>query len=231
MARRIHVFAFFGKGMDNGAMSLFSLLFENPLLFVVLVLVFLCVLSFHEYAHALVGYWLGDHTAKQQNRLTLNPFAHVDPLGFLALLTVGFGWGKPVPFNPYNLRYRRFGPALVALAGPAANFLFGAVTAILLRFLSPVLGDQNLLVAFLFYASYINFVLMLFNLIPVPPLDGSKLLFAILDDPRYDPIRFFLESRGTYLLLALIFLEAFAHIGIFSWISGLANSLILIFAR
>lgn len=213
----------------NG-MSLLSLLFQQPLVFFVLVAVFVIVLSVHEYSHALVGYWLGDMTAKRANRLTLNPMAHIDPVGFLALLTVGFGWGKPVPFNPYNLKYTRWGPTFVAVAGPGSNLLFGVACALLFRFFVPVLGEQNLLMVFLLYAAYLNFALMLFNLIPVPPLDGSKVLLAILADPRYQAIRFFLETKGSLLLIGLIFLDAFGGVGIFSWLSSAANGLFHIVA-
>ena len=208
-----------------GGMSLLSLLFKQPLVFFVLVAVFIMVLSVHEYAHALVGYWLGDNTAKRMGRLTLNPLAHIDPLGFVALLTVGFGWGKPVPFNPYNLKYPRWGPTLVALAGPGSNLILGLICALLFRFLFPSLGDQNLLTVFLLYAAYLNFALMLFNLIPIPPLDGSKVLLSALADPRYQAIRFFLETKGSMLLIGLIFLDAFGGVGIFSWLSSAANGL------
>ncbi|MSR85190.1 site-2 protease family protein [Candidatus Uhrbacteria bacterium] len=193
--------------------------FEQPLLFVVLVAVFLLVLSVHEFSHALVGYWLGDSTAQRMGRLTLNPLAHIDPIGFLALLTIGFGWGKPVPFNPYNLKYPRWGPTLVALAGPGSNLILGAIFAVLFRFFAPLLGGQNLLIVFLSYAAYLNFLLLLFNLIPIPPLDGSKVLLSVLDGPRYAPTRFFLERYGVTVLLTLILLDSFSSLSIFSWLS------------
>ena len=210
-------------------MSLLSLAFQQPILFVVLVAVFLVVLSVHECAHALIGYWLGDSTAERQGRLTLNPLAHIDPIGFLALLTVGFGWGKPVPFNPYNLKYPRWGPTLVALAGPGSNLILGAIFAVMLRLLGASLGSQNLLIIFLSYAAYLNFLLMLFNLIPIPPLDGSKVLLAALGHPRYAQARLFLERYGTNLLLALIILDSFGGIGIFSWLSTWAQAFLSLF--
>ncbi|MDP3793151.1 MAG: site-2 protease family protein [Candidatus Uhrbacteria bacterium] len=206
-------------------MSLLSLLFQQPLVFFVLVAVFVMVLSVHEYAHALVGFWLGDSTAKRMGRLTLNPLAHIDPLGFVALLTVGFGWGKPVPFNPHNLKYPRWGPTFVALAGPCSNLILGLICALLFRFLLPSFGEQNLLIVFLLYAAYLNFALMLFNLIPIPPLDGSKVLLSALADPRYQSMRFFLETKGSLLLIGLIFLDAFGNVGIFSWLSAAAHGL------
>lgn len=207
-------------------MNLFSLLFREPILFFLIVATFVIVLSVHEYSHALAGSWLGDPTAERMKRLTLNPLAHIDPVGFLMLLVVGFGWGKPVPFNPYNLRYQRWGPALVAAAGPVSNFLMGMVAVLALRALSPSLGDQNLLVIFLTYAAYLNFLLGFFNLIPIPPLDGSKALLSALANERYRATRFLLETRGPLLLIGLILVDSIFGLGIFSGLSHLAQAIV-----
>lgn len=204
-------------------MDLLSILFSNPLLFAVMVFVFLLTLSIHEASHALAAYWLGDYTAKRAGRLSLNPLAHIDWLGFLTLITIGFGWGKPVPFNPYNIRYHRLGPVLVAAAGPASNFILGLIFALALRFASPSLPDTNLLIFFLGYGAYLSFLLGIFNLIPIPPLDGSKALLALLAHERYRSIRLFLETRGTFLLLALVLFDLVTGVGVFSWISTLAT--------
>jgi len=212
-------------------MNLLSLLFSQPLVFVVMVVVYLLTLSVHEASHALMAFWLGDLTAQRARRLTLNPFAHIDWLGFLALITVGFGWGKPVPFNSYTLKYQRWGPVLVAAAGPLSNFLMGSVFALLLRFLSPFLGDTNLLTIFLTFGAYLSFLLGLFNLIPIPPLDGSKALIAILAHERYRQIRIFMETRGSILLLVLIFIDATSGIGIFSGIAAAAQWMVSLFLR
>jgi Zn-dependent protease len=201
------------------AMGLITLLFQQPLLFVAIVLVFLVALSVHEFSHAAVGYALGDLTAKRMNRLTLNPLAHIDPWGFLALVFVGFGWGKPVPYNPYHVKYPRWGPVLIAAAGPASNFLLGALCALALRLLAPALGPANLLVITLGYAVYLNFILMLFNLIPLPPLDGSKAVLAIFAHEKYRNFRAFLETQGATVLLALVFIDIVSGIGIFSFLS------------
>src|SRR3989339_1829095 len=101
---------------------LFNLLQDPPLLIIV-PLAIIIVISLHEFSHALMGYLLGDKTAEHEGRLTLNPLAHLDPFGTVMLLLVGFGWGKPVPFNPYNLKFQKWGPAWIALAGPLSNFL------------------------------------------------------------------------------------------------------------
>ena len=112
---------------------LLSLLFTQPLLFAALVLGILIALTFHEYAHAMTAAWLGDNTAERTGRLTLNPMAHLDPLGFLMLLVVGFGYARPVPYNLANLRNRNSGSVLIGLAGPASNILLATVFALVLK--------------------------------------------------------------------------------------------------
>ncbi len=204
-------------------MNRLSLLFQEPLLFFILLVVFLAALSVHEASHALVGYLLGDQTAKREGRLTLNPLSHVDPLGLLLLITVGFGWGKPVPFNPYNLQYPRLGPVLVAGAGPAANLLFGIVCALVYRLVGPTLGEGNLLTLILLYAGQLNFLLMLFNLIPLPPLDGSKALIAVLEHSGKIAAKQFVETQGPTILLVLVFVDLFSSVGVFSQL-GVASS-------
>ncbi|MDO8425579.1 MAG: site-2 protease family protein [bacterium] len=208
-----------------------SLILQQPAVGAAWVAAILVALAIHEFSHALVGTLLGDSTAKQEGRLTLNPLAHVDPLGFLMLLFVGFGWGRPVPFDPSQLRYRTWGPALVAMAGPAMNLLgvlvCGTLLAVLDRY-AP-LPPNNLFIFFLAFAFQMNIVLMLFNLIPIPPLDGSKVLLAALDRPQYDRARFLLETRGPMILLGIIILDSFAGGIVFSrlfrgamdWIVGL----------
>lgn len=187
-----------------------SLILEYPLVGVAWVAAILVALSFHEFAHALVSTRLGDATARDAGRLTVHPFAHVDPLGFLMLLFVGFGWGKPVPFDPAQLRSRRWGPVAVALAGPAMNALGFVVSVGVLRALDAftALPPNNLLVLFVAFALQVNLVLLIFNLIPIPPLDGSKLLLAALDRPRYASARALLESRGPIILLALVIVDS-----------------------
>ncbi|MBI2099232.1 site-2 protease family protein [Candidatus Uhrbacteria bacterium] len=196
----------------------FNLLMESPLGFVVWVIAILTALTVHEFSHALASTVLGDSTARNSGRLTLNPLAHIDLLGFLALIFVGFGWGKPVPFNPYNLSVKRWGPALVGLAGPAANLFFAGISVLVLKTLrlTTDLSVSNLLIQFLFLFLTINLILLLFNLIPVPPLDGSKLLFAVLSSPKYAPMMLSMETRGPLILLAIILLDSFFGLGIFS---------------
>src|SRR5260221_11664107 len=104
-----------------------SLLFQQPFIFLSWLLAFLLALSIHEFCHAVVGTWLGDSTAERMGRLTLNPAAHIDPLGLLAVVLIGFGWGKPVPYNPYNLKWPKWGPVIIAAAGPASNLIMAVI--------------------------------------------------------------------------------------------------------
>jgi len=193
-----------------------SILLQQPILFVAWLLAFLIALSIHEFSHALVSTWLGDETAKRMGRLTLNPAAHVDVIGLLAVIFIGFGWGKPVPFNPYNLKWPKWGPVAVAAAGPFSNLLLAVVSVLALVFLEPFLGSSNLLLVFLTISAELNIALMVFNLIPLPPLDGSKALLAFLSHPKYAAIRQYIETQGPFLLLMLILLDSIGNLGIFS---------------
>ncbi len=114
---------------------LIQILFENPVLFLIIATAIIFALAIHEFFHAWMAYYLGDNTAKDQGRLTINPLVHLDPFGTLLLFIVGIGWGKPVPFNPHNLRDQKWGPALVALAGPASNFGMAVTLGLILRFI------------------------------------------------------------------------------------------------
>src|SRR5262245_11131390 len=122
-----------------------STLFSDPVQFIVGFLALVVSIGFHEFAHVLSAYLQGDQTGKAMGRLTLNPFAHLDIFGTIAIVVAGIGWGKPAPFNPYNLRYRRWGPALVALAGPASNIILVVLAGYTLLAVGPNLGPGNLL--------------------------------------------------------------------------------------
>jgi Zn-dependent protease len=167
-------------------------------------------LTLHELAHALVAVRLGDETPRRMGRVTLNPLAHLDPIGSLIFLIAGFGWAKPVQVNPYNLRPGpKLGMGLVAVAGPLTNLLLAVVAALPLRFgLVPNIGGGGILPTlpnFLYLFALYNLFLAFFNLIPVPPLDGSKILRAVA--PReWDSILTPLEQFGPLLLFALVFL-------------------------
>ena len=162
----------------------------------------------HEYAHGWAADQMGDPTARHAGRLTLNPVAHIDMWGtilmpILLLLVSGgsfmFAYAKPVPYNPYNLRNQKWGSALVGIAGPAANLLAAIVFGLLVRFLPN--SQFSGLLAIIVYA---NNLLMVFNLVPIPPLDGSKILFAILPDSM-ERLKINLERYGFIILLIFIF--------------------------
>jgi Zn-dependent protease len=195
---------------------LITLFFNEPLVFFTWVLAFLIALSVHEFSHAWSASLQGDGTAKRLGRLTLNPVAHIDIVGLLAVLFIGFGWGKPVPFNPYNLKWPKWGPVLVAIAGPLSNLVFATVAMLLLYVFGPRLGVDNLLTIFLLITAQLNVMLLAFNLIPLPPLDGSKVVLALLEHPKYAAARGFIESRGPALLLLLIIADSFMRLGLFA---------------
>ena len=168
-------------------------------------------LSFHEAAHALVSYKLGDPTPKMQGRVTLNPLAHIDPVGFLALLFIGFGWGVPVEVDPRYYKNRRSGELLVSLAGVVTNLLLAVVFALLSRFALEHMsydfyqGAGQILLQLMLYVVYINLILMLFNLIPVPPLDGFGIVTQIFRLERYDWYWKIYQYGQPILLILIIF--------------------------
>lgn len=176
--------------------------------------------TFHEFAHGFIAYKLGDSTAKDAGRLTLNPIAHVDIFGtvilpiFLLLSSgVFFGWAKPVPYNPFNLRDKKYGSLKVGIAGPASNFLIAIILGIVLRIMygsgAGFISEAFLLA--LAFMIYINIFLALFNLIPVPPLDGSKVLVDLFPGSRN-----FVERLGFLGIFIALFIAFF-------FLSGLAN--------
>lgn len=194
-----------------------TLLFTAPLLFVAIFIALVVSVTFHEFSHILVAKWQGDNTGEQAGRLTLNPLAHLDPFGTIAILLIGFGWGKPAPFNPYNLRNQKYGPALVALGGPASNLFLIIVFGILLKVLYPIFGPNNYLTIFLQILVTFNGVLMVFNLIPIPPLDGSHILEGILGN-RFSRFSGLLNAYGPRILFVLILISLVFNLPIFSYI-------------
>lgn len=182
-------------------------------IFSLVVLLFSVVI--HELAHGSVAYSLGDPTAKYQGRLTLNPIKHLDPFGsvilplLLLLVTAGqgpiFGWAKPVPINPYNLRDQKWGSLKVALAGPISNLALALVFGLVIRFIPYgfLAANPGLFLIFSFIVQ-INIVLALFNLIPIPPLDGHWILFTFLPN-RFSRLKMFLQQYGMFILIFLIF--------------------------
>lgn len=159
----------------------------------------LVAITIHEFSHAYISFRLGDDTAKQFGRISLNPFAHLDIFGTLFLILVGIGWGKPVPINPNNLKNPIRDELIIALAGPFSNIALALTLSLV------VLGSKNIISAplldLLTLTGFYNILLALFNLLPIPPLDGSKII-AIFSSRAY----IFLQTYGIYILLALLFL-------------------------
>lgn len=190
----------------------------------------------HEMAHGFAANALGDPTARLQGRLSANPLVHLDPLGSIiipALLFFGnagilFGWAKPVPYNPYNLRNQKWGEALVAAAGPAVNILLAFIFAIIIR-MADLLQLSASFVELASYIVYINILLACFNMIPFPPLDGSKILMAVLPfgaQQKYRSMIISVERYGFFVTFALIFLFINIFWGPFSHIVGLIFTLL-----
>jgi Zn-dependent protease len=195
------------------------MLFSSPLIAIVWIVVIVMALSFHEFAHAFVGHKKGDATAERAGRLTLNPAAHIDPFGFLFLLAFGFGWAKPVPFNPYNLKNPKLDALHIALAGPGSNLVLAAIAGILYQILAALGLLSGLLPLFLVLMVLINLFLVFFNLIPIHPLDGSKILDAVLTKPEHLKILRAIEYYGPRVLMGLIFVSLLTNFNVFFFVS------------
>ena len=170
----------------------------------------LLAIIFHEISHGYVAYLLGDRTAKNSGRLSLNPIQHMDPLGLLCMIIFGFGWAKPVPVNPYFFKNRKLGMALVSIAGPVSNLLMAVLSMSVILAVSLfdiesriLLGVLNVVLEFFLVFAILNIGLAVFNLIPVPPLDGSKILFSLLPRRAYGFILKY-ERYGMLILLVLV---------------------------
>ena len=193
-------------------------------IFLIAILIFSVVI--HEVSHGFVANALGDPTAKDAGRLTLNPIPHLDPIGsillpgFLILMSqlggggIIFGWAKPVPINPLNLRDKKYGPSLVSLAGPCSNLAIALLFGLALRFL-PLAELNPSLVLIFSYIVFLNILLAVFNLLPIPPLDGSHILFTFLPK-SFNALRIFLSQFGIFVLLFIIFF-------FFSFVSMIVN--------
>lgn len=179
----------------------------------------LLALTFHEFAHAYVANRFGDDTAKRSGRLTMNPLAHLDPLGTIMIFLVHFGWAKPVPVNLYNLKNPKQGMLWISAAGPLSNILLALISGLLLRFfftmnISPQPNSvMEIFIIMVVWSLQINLALAIFNILPIAPLDGSKILYGLLP-ARFGKHIHLLERYGPILLIGLIISSHFTGVSI-----------------
>jgi len=205
-------------------------LFDNPLMLLYFVAALLLVITTHEFAHAWVAYHLGDPTPKYQKRLSLNPIRRLDPIGTICLFLVGFGWGKPVMYNPQNLKHGKWDEFLVAMAGPASSIILAFIFAIPYRLVANhgiggIEGTQFF--NFTNLVTELALLIAAFNIIPIPPLDGSKIYYLFIPEDW----KLWLERFGTAILFILIFASFFSGYNFFikiilaitSWFSYLVR--------
>jgi len=179
----------------------------------------LCI-TIHELAHGYTAYKLGDNTAKQMGRLTLNPIKHIDPIGLLMILLVGFGWAKPVPVNMNNFEKQRLGMAITAFAGPLSNIIL-AIIILIIFFLLPfphggfhALATNAIVPTIIFRTAFLSITLAVFNMLPIPPLDGSKIFFSVLNDDAYFKLMRY-ERFGMIFVLLLVLSGRFLAFDVF----------------
>lgn len=175
---------------------LLQTLFSSPITFFIYLIAIIIAITIHEFAHAYIADRLGDPTPRLRDRVSLNPSSHIDPIGFISLFLVGFGWGKPVPYDPYNLTNPKKDSLLIALAGPTSNLILALLLSLIIRFtnfylLIPIIS--------------INVSLAIFNLLPIPPLDGSKILSGLLSNTKSIIWENFMTRNNSMLLLLFIF--------------------------
>ncbi len=202
---------------------------EWILQFVVLIIALVLTLTVHEASHALVAYYLGDPTAKIRGRLTLNPIAHLDPMGSLVfLVTQKIGWGKPVPINPANFKHPVRDEALTALAGPLSNFIFAFAIALPLKYLGGSLPEVISLLLWMLF--HVNIFLGIFNLFPIPPLDGSKILGLIIPRRYYRAYERFLQNGAKYfvviILVDVFILPKLIDFSVFRYVMGYLHDMV-----
>lgn len=184
---------------------LINLLFQSPETFFAIFTALIVAVTVHEFSHAAAAERLGDPTPRLQGRLTLNPLAHLDPIGTLFILFTGFGWGRPVQFDPYNLENPRRDAAVISFAGPLSNIAVASIASIIIRFgLSPF-SPIAFLAPLLYFLIQLNVVLAIFNLIPIHPLDGGKILVGLLPPKDASKADLFMNKYGLIVLILLVF--------------------------
>ena len=201
-------------------MGLINLLYSDPSSFIILSACLVFSLCFHEFSHSITAYLLGDDTSYKLGRTNINPINHLDPIGTLMILFVGFGWAKPVPVNAYNLKNPRTDMMKIAFAGPASNLLIAFIVLFLAHLFT--LNNYMDIIRPLYW---INIALAVFNMLPITPLDGSQIFNPIISKYNKD-IAFFLTKNGPYLLLGVIMISAITNIPILGYIIHPAISII-----
>lgn len=174
-----------------------DLLLSNPILFFIWAISLVSAVTIHEFSHAFIADKLGDPTPRINDRVTLNPLAHLDPIGTITILIANFGWGKPVPYDPYNLQNPKRDSLFIALAGPVSNLILAIILSILGK-LIPIIYPFT--IPFII----INIGLAVFNLLPIPPLDGSKILGGLLSDQKSIQWEIFARQNSTILLMVFV---------------------------
>tara|TARA_B100000586_G_scaffold23501_1_gene15555 strand:+ start:610 stop:1245 length:636 start_codon:yes stop_codon:yes gene_type:complete len=208
------------------------MIFSNidPQVIILLIPALVFSLSFHEFSHAWMAYRLGDSTAARMGRLTLNPMSHLDPIGSLALIFMGFGWAKPVPVDTRYLKNPRKDMVKVAAAGPISNIILAIIGALVLRLLFGTDLLSNSVKTFFIIFMQINITLAVFNLLPVPPLDGSQILAPFIEKQFGPDIVWKMQVYGPRVLFIIIIFSMVTDIHIFSFIiTPIFNLFILIF--
>ena len=205
-------------------------------LLISVIAVFVCM-TVHECSHGLVSYWLGDPTAKKMGRLSLNPLHHLDWVGELCMLVFRFGWAKPVPINPNYYKNFRLGTVLVSIAGPISNIVLAFLTLLIYGIVQIFVPIPELALTFIWTMVFMNLGLAVFNCLPIPPLDGSKVVFALLPEKAYRMVLRY-ERYGFLLLMALIYLndtfDGLLNRGVDNLLNELlhiVNSIILLIVR
>jgi Zn-dependent protease len=197
-------------------MGLLNLLIKDPIAFLLLSVLLLYSVILHELAHGWIAYRMGDHTAKRAGRLTMNPLPHLDPIGTLMLFLLGFGWAKPVPVDFSYVQNSRKGLIMISSAGIVANMILAFLALLIYQIFSP--PQTSVFAKILYYLAQINIMLAAFNLIPIPPLDGSKILMGFTSARVQDTLSRF-EPYGFFIIIALLYIGALGPvIAFFRWL-------------
>jgi len=193
--------------------------------FLITAVTLILAITVHEFSHGFAAEKLGDPTPRLQGRLSLNPMAHLDPLGTIMLFLFGFGWGKPVLFDPFNLKNPRKDAAIISFAGPLSNIIMAVIASLIVRLLTGAGSSYNIVADALSLFVYFNLILAFFNLIPIHPLDGGKIFIGLLPKNEADEANAFLKRYGLIILILLIMPIFGGRSPIFSFLSPLVGNL------